>query len=111
MTVLTKSLTAEQERGLILEQHVREVEAERDAKLAEIATLRSQLETARGETVERSALELRTASVENEELRLRIKQVADQIFRQPRKISRNRNRDLQAKQALKFRQAQTSGLG
>ena len=80
LTVLTKSLTAEQERGLILEQHVREVEAERDAKLAEIATLRSQLETARGETVERSALALRTASVENEELRLRIKQVADQIL-------------------------------
>ncbi len=37
LAVLTKSLTAEQERGLILEQHIREIEAERDAKVAEIA--------------------------------------------------------------------------
>jgi chromosome segregation ATPase len=80
LTVLTKSLTAEQERGLILEQHIREIEAERDAKLAEIAKLRLQLETARAESVERSALALQTASAENEELRLRIKQVADQIL-------------------------------
>jgi chromosome segregation ATPase len=80
LTVLTKNLTAEQERGLILEQHIREIEAERDAKIVEISALSLQLEKARSESVERTARAAQSASAENEELRLRIKQVADQIL-------------------------------
>lgn len=80
LAVLTKSLTAEQERGLILEQHVREIEAERDAKVAEIARLSVLLETARAEAAEHTARAAQSASAENEELRLRIRQLADQIL-------------------------------
>lgn len=80
LAVLAKSLTAEQERGLILEQHIREVEAERDGKAKEVSTLALQLENAHSESAEHAARAAQTASAENQELRLRIKQLADQIL-------------------------------
>jgi chromosome segregation ATPase len=71
---LAKSLTAEQERGLILEQHIREIEAERDEARARADAL--------------SGLE-----AQNEELRRRITEVADQIMRNgaPRPQNKSQN--------------------
>jgi DNA repair exonuclease SbcCD ATPase subunit len=59
---LARNLTAERERGLILEQRIREIEAERDEALAKTEAL--------------NGLE-----GQNEELRRRITEVADQLTR------------------------------
>jgi chromosome segregation ATPase len=73
---LAKSLSAEQERGLILEQHIREIEAERDEARARAETL--------------AGLE-----GQNEELRERIAEVATQIMKngtRPQSKSQNSRR-------------------
>ncbi|WP_210485189.1 hypothetical protein [Microvirga antarctica] len=77
---LAKNLTAEQERGLILEQHIRELEADRDAKALETSGLLASIEANEARLSEHVSGSVAVAPAENEELRLRIKDLANKIM-------------------------------
>ncbi|MBZ6076525.1 hypothetical protein [Microvirga puerhi] len=87
---LATNLTAEQERGLILEQHIRELEAERDEKLAEIEALT----VASADALKAQEAPNSEIALQNEELRRKIEELADQIVKngksQPAKANRRR---------------------